>query len=180
MSLAILFQGLGQLNYCDRIMMHELAQLVSHPVNLNRLASREVATILMALCRLKHKNTTIVKNLTKRAVCEELLPTFNEQEVCNVLFSLGHLGFSNTDDWALLCKEATRSDRLTKYTRVGLSNILHGLATVSYKDELTVDALARESAKESRLTVLSIPVCHCLSFVNFLVICTHRNHLMLV
>lgn len=157
-SLTIIFQGLAHLHYDDRHVMHELAQLASHPWNLTRISPRGVATILISLCRMKQRNMPLIRAMVSRALTNDLLPEFNDLELCNVLFSLGQLGFKDDKCWKLLVEEASRAERLRMYTRVGLSNMLHGLATGSFNDLELLDALARESAKESRLESYSMTV----------------------
>ncbi|GMH35083.1 hypothetical protein BSKO_02951 [Bryopsis sp. KO-2023] len=155
-SAAILFQGLGHLNYDDHQMMFGLSQLLSHPVNLNKMCGREIATTLMALCRLKHKNMSLIRALFQRVVAKDLLPTFNEQELCNVTYALGHLGFRGDEVWDLLVEEVVRAERLSKYTKQGLCNLLHGLSTNAFKNAEFVDLIAREVARPSRLASFNI------------------------
>lgn len=158
MSLTIMFQGLAHLKYDDRHMMHELAQLASHPMNLTRISPRGVATILISLCRMKQRDMSLVKAMVSRALTTDVLREFNDLELCNVLFSLGQLGFKSDECWRLLVEEASREERLRMYTRVGISNLLHGLATGFFKDLDLLNALAKESTKDSRLESFSMTV----------------------
>lgn len=150
-SLVKMIWALGRLKYHEKENMRSLWELITRPIFLQQLTTRDICNVLHGWAMTGIDDIEIISSMAEEALCLNRIQTYTSNELVTINRFLGELKLKSVSLCDRLINALIPTSKLRQYNQKQICSILVGWAMMELQDRNAVNKVIHEALSQSRM-----------------------------